>query len=52
MPEASKRPLNHCYLVRRDSYLLDRGSDHALYVWVGGAAMEDAVNRAISRAKV
>ena len=52
MPEAAKRPLKHCYLVRRDSYLLDRGSDQTMYVWVGSSAMEDEVNYAIRRAKV
>lgn len=51
MPEAAKRPLHHCYLTRRDSYLLNRGQDKTMYIWVGSQAREDEVNHAIRRAK-
>ncbi|XP_053405078.1 advillin-like [Mercenaria mercenaria] len=52
MPEASKRPLHQCYLTKRDSYLLDRGPDKTMYIWVGSQAMEDNVHNALKRAKL
>ncbi|XP_033750213.1 advillin-like isoform X2 [Pecten maximus] len=51
MPEASRCPLYHKYLVRRDSYLLDRGPNAPLYVWVGHQASEGAVSHALLRGK-
>lgn len=51
MPEAASRPLNHRYLVKKDSYLLDRGSDKTLYVWVGSNAREDDVLKGLDRGK-
>ena len=51
MPEASKRPLKQCYLVKRDSYLLDTGPSSPLYVWVGSQANENAVMNGIKRGK-
>lgn len=51
MPEHSRRPLKHCYLVSRDSYLLYRGPHRTLYMWVGHRAMEAEVERALIRAK-
>ncbi|XP_069137882.1 advillin-like isoform X3 [Argopecten irradians] len=51
MPEASRCPLHHKYLVRRDSYLLDRGPNSPLYVWVGQAACEGSVSNALLRGK-
>ncbi|XP_076104463.1 advillin-like isoform X2 [Mytilus galloprovincialis] len=51
MPEASKRPLNQRYLVKRDSYLLDTGPESPLYVWVGSQANENAAMNGIKRGK-
>ena len=52
MPEAAKRPLKHCYLVKQDSYLLDRGLAETLYIWVGSIANEEHVMHGLTRAKV
>ncbi|XP_060555508.1 advillin-like isoform X2 [Ruditapes philippinarum] len=52
MPAASKRPLNQCYLTKRDSYLLDRGKDKTLFIWVGSEAKEEDVHDALKRAKL
>ncbi|XP_021379587.1 advillin-like isoform X2 [Mizuhopecten yessoensis] len=51
MPEASRCPLYHKYLVRRDSYLLDRGPNAPLYVWVGHQASEGGISNALLRGK-
>lgn len=51
MPEASKVPLKQCFLVQRDSYLLDTGPSSPLYVWVGSQANENAVMNGIKRGK-
>lgn len=52
MPEAASRPLQYRYLTKRDCYLLHRGQNEPLYIWIGSLAMEDEVNHAISRARV
>ncbi|KAL3866282.1 hypothetical protein ACJMK2_043589 [Sinanodonta woodiana] len=49
MPEAAQRPLKHCYLVKKDCYLLDRGPNNTLYVWVGREVAENDLNKAITR---
>lgn len=51
MPEAASRPLHHRYLVRKDSYLLDRGPDKTLYVWVGSNAREEDNEKGLDRGK-
>ncbi|KAK3606259.1 hypothetical protein CHS0354_037937 [Potamilus streckersoni] len=49
MPEAAQRPLKHCYLVKKDSYLLDWGPTNTLYVWVGREVAKDDITKAITR---
>ncbi|XP_050400347.2 villin-1 [Patella vulgata] len=52
MPVVSKKPLDQKYLVRTDAYLLDRGPEKPVYVWVGHLAASRDLAEAVTRGMI